>query len=155
MREILFRGKTSNGDWVEGDLIRYGEYISIRKHLSDTQGIPSYREIIVAPKTGGQFTGFSTEKFKKTVDPRVWEDDVFRSTTDDDGDRYNVVMWIDQRAAFYIVPIEHYYVLRDNDCSKEPEFDWLFNDASLYNFSIDCKLTKVGNIHDNPELLNK
>ena len=51
--------------------------------------------------------------------------------------------------------IRHFDADSDKVVSKEKEFDWLFQDACLYDFSIDVGLTKVGNIHDNPELINE
>lgn len=98
-----------------------------------------------------QFTGLTTSKGKE-----VYEGDIFRSEEENDfGDtlRYSVVMWIRQRAAFYLVPVEHYHILLDNDVSGEEEFSWLFQDAALYDFNIDIELPLVGNIHQNPELL--
>ena len=62
-------------------------------------------------------------------------------------------MWIDKLASFYMIPSEHYHVLINNDVSNENEFDWLFDEAMLFDFSVDCYLMKVGNVHDNKELI--
>ncbi len=101
------------------------------------------------------FTGLKATDKKKHLEEEIYEGDIFRSLREDDNEIerevYSVVMWIEQRAAFYLVPIEHYKVILDNDVSEEEDFNWLFNEANLYDFSIDCGLTKVGNVYQNPE----
>lgn len=104
-----------------------------------------------------QFTGFKCINKKNNVDEDIFEGDIFRQTDEtDDGDEvtYHVVMWLKERGSFYMIPIDHYNVIRDNGIPKEKEFNWLLDDACLYDFSFDVKLTKVGNIHENPEFIN-
>jgi uncharacterized phage protein (TIGR01671 family) len=56
-REILFRGYSEVlNKWVEGDLVQYGDYKSIRVCESYPVEI-KYREIPVHPDSVGQFTG--------------------------------------------------------------------------------------------------
>lgn len=103
-----------------------------------------------------QFTGLMAEKCKTHLNPEIYEGDIFRhEKLHDKGQTtsYLVVMWIWQLAAFYMVPVEHYDVIIDNDVSKEEGFAWLFKKAKLRDFSIDLGLTKVGNVHENKELL--
>lgn len=102
-----------------------------------------------------QFTGLKDKNWKE-----IYEGDMFREEEEtDNGDilKYHVVMWIPQRAAFYLININHYLVLLDNDCSEEEEFEWLFSDACLYDFYFDVRLSSgiIGNIHENPELLTQ
>lgn len=57
MREILFRGKTKDGNWVEGSLLilynaEKGNYICFYKDKE-------YVEVKVIPETVGQFTGLT------------------------------------------------------------------------------------------------
>lgn len=148
MRNVKFRGKKiSDKKWTEGYLFpTFDEQIGI--------GPKSAYCSAVVPETVGQFTGLLADKRKTNLEPEIYEGDIFRSQDDDTGIRYHVVMWIEQRAAFYMVPIGHYGVMTNEDVSKDKEFDWLFQEAALYDFYIDCGLTKVGNVHDNPELLN-
>lgn len=101
-----------------------------------------------------QGTGFIAKNGKThLIGKEIYEGDIFRKRNDDDTEGYCVVMWLLQRGAFYMIDAVYYEILRDNDCSKEPEFSWLFDDAALYDFSIDCGLPIVGNVHQNPELL--
>lgn len=103
-----------------------------------------------------QFTGLRHEK----TGVEIFEGDIFREEIEEDeGDRrnYKVVMWIPQRAAFYLVDVSHISVIEDN--SDNPKFQedkffaWLYEEAALYDFSIDVGLPLVGNIYQNPELL--
>lgn len=108
---------------------------------------------IVINETVCQYTGLNAKKKKINLSEKIFEGDIFRGLNDKDIEEYYVVMWIEQRAAFYMVPADHYCVLKDNDLSNDDDFNWLFDDAMLYDFSSDCSLTKVGNVHDNKELL--
>ena len=40
MREILFRGKKQNGEWLQGDLVHYGDKILI--FSENAQNSPDY-----------------------------------------------------------------------------------------------------------------
>ena len=161
-REIRFRGKRiDNGEWIVGDLvhqhwIRDNVFIPVSiRHL--IKGIYSF-PVAVIPESVGQFTGLYALKRKGNLEKEVFELDVFREqkeTNIRDEVQYLIVMWIKQRAAFYLIPASHYHVIGNSDVSKEKEFEWLFSDAALYDFAIDIGLTKVGNIIDNPELLNQ
>jgi len=174
MREIKFHGKrVDNGEWVYGDLCHnMNGGISIMpkcffgSHIFDddeTQSNPTKDGLSlggwfsVMPETVGQFTGFKSLDKKKSLHEDVYEGDIFRQIDEtDEGDEitYHVVMWLNERGAFYMIPVDHYAVIRDNGIPKEKEFNWLLDDACLYDFSFDVKLTKVGNINENPELLS-
>lgn len=58
MREIIFRGKTEAGNWVEGTGIAIGEQ-GVRIHYSD------HVNVLVIPETVGQYTGFVDKNGKK------------------------------------------------------------------------------------------
>ena len=147
MRELKLRYKWK-GDWYYIDLRNDNTRAKFEAFESVNKNTPLE-----------EFTGLYATKgkgFKKDERREVYEGDVFREQKEtDNGDviSYLVVMWIKQRAAFYLVNIFHYPVLRDNDVSEEKEFDWLFQNADLYDFSFDVGLPLVGNIWDNPELL--
>ena len=61
MREILFRGKTILGEWIEGDLIQYLGWgkVHIAQHYKGAGG----QEVI--PETVGQYTGLTDKNGKK------------------------------------------------------------------------------------------
>mgnify|MGYP001262131172 CR=1 FL=1 len=155
MRKIKFRGqKLKSGEWVEGGIYEENGSVYIRRKTEFPNNV--YFSYEVNPETVGQFTGLLAKSYKKNILPEIYEGDLFRQTKEtSNGDitAYLVVMWIEQLAAFYLVPVDHYDVIKGNDVSKEQEFSWLFEDAELRDFSIDVGLMKVGNSHDNPELL--
>ena len=138
MREILFRGKRSdNGEWVEGIPINthIGTFIVFEEnpHFCDQYG---YMEIDglakVCPSTVGQYTGLSDKNGK-----RIFEGDVVR----DNAGALIPVVW--GNAGFHLRYAQpyahgHYYDLIP-----------LGNYWHAHGAIIEI----VGNIHDNPELL--
>lgn len=133
------------------------EFHALRKRETSSTSIPDFdglkfNSIVSAAKgrlynCDKLYTGFTAEHRKLNLDKRIYEGDVFRETTDA-GEKYCVVSWINQLGAWYMVPIEHYSVILNNDVSKDDEFDWLFVEARLSDFSSDVLLTKVGCITD-------
>lgn len=136
MREIKFRGRKSNGEWIYGDLVV----------VETTDGQPSkfnikpYDVDLESPEdvdenTIGQFTGLYDENGEE-----IYEGDIverfqpmphYRNGVYYDGNAiYGVVRYIG--AGFYIL-----------------------SDKQAYELSRNFDMWVQGNIHDNPELLNK
>lgn len=125
-REVLFRGKRiDNGKWVEGNLF-----------VSDTDGrthiLVGTRRITIEwevyQETIGQFTGLTDKNGK-----RIFEGDIVRCGT---GRICKVTFFISPGVSgFDLVPIGGF--------DAPPPHKWsLFADTEI-----------IGNIHDNPELL--
>lgn len=115
MREILFRGKTSDGEWYEGNLFVLDDNKGYKITVgSDAVTFSAY----VIPETVGQYTGLTDKNGK-----RIFEGDILKWDSQEWGCKYNeLVEW-------------NYELLsgRVNDWRQ-----W-------------CEV--IGNIHDNPELL--
>ena len=131
MREVLFRGKwTLLNEWLEGDLIQYSDaYQEIRdKKLG--------RQYPIDPSTGGQFSGLTDKNGKK-----IFEGDVVKYKNTD-GIKFNgvaltvigKVVYNEKNASFAI--------------SGKDEIG-----AKHYDYFPIKNIEIVGNIHDNPELL--
>lgn len=77
MREILFRGKTDKGEWVQGDL---SQHKTGKKFIKCGNAIRSYE---VIPETVGQFTDLTDKNGKL-----IFEGDCI-------GCKYNIVIYCD------------------------------------------------------------
>ena len=130
MREILFRGKRlDNGEWVDGYLYitHNGEHeISI---YNDEVNIERWTHE-VDPSTVGQYTGMKDKNGK-----RIFEGDIVRCGT---GRICKVVFFISPGVSgFDLIPIGGF--------DAPPPHRWsLLSDTEV-----------IGNVHDNPELLDK
>ena len=129
MREILFRGMTLSGEWVEGLLtkVKYGKYCG-GIFISNRFGAPL--AFGVRPETVGQYTGL---KDKNGV--KIFEGDIISCTLSFEGrtlPHIGVVIYSDNIACF---------------CTK--------NDAGDTPMLKHCTNTRliVGNIYENPELM--
>ena len=132
MREILFRGKTlDKGEWVYGNLITDDNdvYILTQENLSrgiDIGGwIDGVQSCEVIPETVGQYTGLRDKNGE-----RIFEGDIIKSI-----------------AAWYVVEFENGgYGLSPFGKGK------LIPIMGHWNFNGN-EVEVIGNIHDNPELL--
>lgn len=137
MREILFRGKkVINDEWVEGLLVEdtefYGEpdfhtYIVNHKHPSGCFGGDIYFE--VDPETVGQYTGLTDKNGKK-----IFEGDILSTHFDlnnPEDESRTVVEWGNFRW------VTHQPGYEPDDITDFDKGLW----------------TVIGNIHDNPELM--
>ena len=133
MREILFRGKrVDNGEWVEGYLgVEVGgepviEYCDFDDYIGDC-----VEELFIIPETVGQYTGLTDKNGR-----RIFEGDILSGHLDElfpnEESRYPVV-WHDYG----------WHIKCGNESFDTLEQSW-----------VNKYLEVIGNIHDNPELLN-
>ena len=133
MREILFRGKrTINGDWVYGDFVHGNERKSLRDSIfvydSETQSFSDYE---INPSTLGQYTGLTDKNGKS-----IFEGDIAKVLQGKDKDIAYVGF---ENGAFML------YTKTGNIYERTLWSYW-------YN---DWDVEVIGNITDNPELLEK
>lgn len=153
MREILFRAKAinrdsgyyrttyKNGDWVYGLLTQpyneYNERYDLPAEMTNTSGVSG---IEVDCKTIGQFTGLSDKNGVK-----IFEGDIVKGTAYSAA-RIGVIVWIDEISSFGVR-----YVNAPNPTAWE-------NSSILRCVSLgktdEFAAEVIGNIFDNPELLN-
>ena len=129
MREILFRGKRlDNGEWVYGSFLQVehedGSFTTAIFHKKDAGG-----DAEVSPATVGQYTGLKDKHGK-----RIFEGDIVRCGT---GRICKVIFFISPGVSgFDLVPVGGF--------DAPPPHNWsLFADTEI-----------IGNVHDNPELLD-
>ena len=170
MREILFRGKTTENRWVEGTYFKHDtvkvcfssddpkpRHLIIQDGFCDWGFEPPIHCVDVAPDTVGQFTGLTDKNGKK-----IFEGDIIRYNTFNDFDCHSVVKFGEYEqdgSAGEYNPRDciGWYVEVDNfTCPDWAEDDPIyFNDylkqQNLLEVSDECEI--IGNIHDNPELL--
>ena len=130
MREILFRGKTDKGEWVQGAYYHqaefYGEQCSFHYIIESCDELEDNMmwALRVIPETIGQYTGLTDKNGKK-----IFEGDI-------------VIFGFSACVVKYDFANGRY----------------MFYDRGIYlknGFNVDTMKTKevVGNITDNPELL--
>lgn len=122
----MFRGKNLLGKWIEGDLLQYlgCEKKHIVRHSTGAGG----QEVI--PSTIGEYTGLKDKNGK-----RIFEGDILRLAYHPEEDV--VIEWHDGRFKF-----------RKRNKPK----DYGYESLCCVQNTVDY-LKVIGNIHDNPELL--
>lgn len=130
MREILFKAKTINGNWVNGLLANKDD----KWYISNKAGVPFAYD--VRPETICQFTGLTDKNGKK-----IWENDILKT-------------WDDQYAQVKFGLYNTGFASGDYNQG----FHAAFSGDSYYRHELGywCKESYVrGNIFDNPELLQE
>ena len=144
----LFRGKRiDNCEWVEGYLILKGNqtFISSFPYFVGKVHETSWLEfcfggfIEVIPETVGQYTGLTDKNGKK-----IFEGDILEGIRYGNEERAEV-LWIDKAASWGIR-----YSFREKNESGYTS--WL-NSAWFRTINDARGPVVIGNIHDNPELL--
>lgn len=140
MREILFRGKTKQGEWVYWN--EYGELVGIGgkkrtryAYHSTINSISYYHTVqqlkdsnILIKETVGQFMGLTDKNGKK-----IFEGDIVK------------VWWKGNVIATGDIKYE------EKNCRFVLTEDFMYP----YCFDDSTPLEVIGNIHDNPELLEE
>lgn len=140
MRDIKFRGRKSNGEWVYGDLVT----------VETTDGIPTKKEILPFDKvifdateeveeyTIGQFTGLHDKNGKE-----IYEGDI--------------VKWILTMPGIGINGGYEEYETEEIGEIKWDAGALQLGEYCAAGFAYDSEdyAEVLGNIHDNPELLNE
>lgn len=151
MREIKFRGKTKDGRWVEGVPIKngFGKLAFICTAITDNLSFPMeqiYKFCVeVVPETVTQYTGL-----KDKDGTEVHEGDIDQA---ENGDK-SVIVFLLKAGTYCVMPMDVYL---NNDYQNEsffPDFIYGFGyDLFFDNCTPDKNLNIIGNIYENPELM--
>ncbi len=153
MREILFRGKQNEGRWVEGVYFKHDtvkvcfssddpkpRHLIVQDGFCDWGFEPPIHCVDVDPKTVGQFTGLTDKNGKK-----IFEGDILKISKKYDG-----------IGTYYIPPLDYpvKVAVKWDMCAWM--WETLCEDKRYIRFPeawchFECEV--IGNIHDNPELL--
>lgn len=145
MREILFRGKRKdNGKWVEGNLVRDAKrqrYFITHLLITIPSGHHIEDEYEVIPETVGQYTGLKDKDGRK-----IFEGDVTQIDNEPGGawhfpKRYEICYEGEITGAF-----THRVINKSHAC-----YGYAFADPE--DGMLPTWMRVIGNIHDNPELL--
>lgn len=131
MREIIFRGQTRNGDWKKGDLSQangVGVYINDGGYFFK-----------VDSETVGQYTGLEDCNGVK-----IFEGDIVRVSSFSDNHKY----LLESNEIDGTLPYEIIYSAGSFQCVNSKAY-MPFDAGEWFT-----QLEVVGNIYDNPELLN-
>ena len=161
MREILFRGKRTDGQWIYGGLLKVTydgntyNLIFADNFLFVFGEATAMEHACVDPATVGQFTGLTDKNGKK-----IFEGDIVRYTFDSPDDptatedglkvRTGRIFWSDWRASFAVTAGRNLSAALNNDVAV------YVRGRQVYEYVRGANTVEViGNIHDNPELLEK
>ena len=139
INKYLFRGKRKdNGEWVEGFLVGLEKYTYIcTGKLDITKGFPMFEQYEVFPESVGMFTGITDKNNKK-----IFEDDLHKIVTKN------------KKEALFRVRHGRYYDYQ----SEQGLYGWYFlnvktGDCNSFYGTEASYANVIGNVHDNPELL--
>ena len=133
MREILFRGKTYEGEWVQGDLYHRNKEVLINNFHEGFN-------LRVIPETVGQYTGLTDKNGTK-----VFEGDILKFTDEKYDYEWIGIVEFGNPNAEYNWGYQLVYIK-----GAQPNTDILLwfdmEETGAYG-------EVIGNIHDNPKLL--
>lgn len=141
----MFRGKTLLGNWVEGDLLQYLGYgkAHIVQHYKGAGG----QEVV--PATVGQCTGLTDKNGKK-----IFEGDIVRTQPFSDKP-YSSKAKYKQHIGVVEYRVQHF---KSSLYEQDYEGKWIvkisdYGKFTCCNWNEFFKCEVIGNIYDNPELL--
>lgn len=140
-REILFRGKKSNGRWVYGSLV-VSENIKPAIYYESGGGLAKQLDwCYVKPDTIGQYTGLKDKNGKQ-----IFEGDILKTPMGFIGE---VVFGRTEEECTHML-------FRRKITDVFTTYGWIFKRADGFTIAIDDEILQgevIGNIHDNTDLL--
>ena len=152
-REIKFRGRNKNGEWLYGDILQVAKYSFIVPSDGDWFDFIPWKkdnvfhmprsQYVVNTDTIGQYTGLKDKNSKE-----IYEGDIVYSEFADGSNCMFLVGWNNKLSCFGVMDE---YAYRSKQLGYDfPEFDNHLFIKVLKNSKI---FKIIGNIYNNPELL--
>lgn len=148
MREILFRGKQNEGRWVEGVYFKHDtvkvcfssddpkpRHLIIQDGFCDWGFEPPIHCVDVDPETVGQFTGRIDKNGKKVFEHDILQTFIVRADGTVEKCGVGIVQWWENDQCYVLTTKEGYHI-DDFGNYGRPEY-----------------YEVIGNIHDNPNLV--
>ena len=148
MREILFRGKrTDNGEWVEGYYeAGYVEEVGLVHYIWALDHNEQMGELFyIYPETVGQFAGITDANGKK-----IFEGDIVKTHYANTANKADFIEEVVFRGCKFCAMAK----LSGGGRMFITLFDGTPHVSADKTFYMD-RVEVIGNIHDNPELLNE
>ena len=138
MREILFRGKHKNGFWCYGNLNINSQGVTII--TPDETALGKYGAVI--PETVGQYTGLTDKNGKK-----IFEGDILKCCDDKIETEFMAIVEFGNPNGTYSWGWQLKPINVDKNVINPDILLWI----EMEETGAICEV--IGNIHDNPELL--
>lgn len=143
MREIKFRGRKSNGEWVYGDLMQFYN----NGHRMNCVAICSTQVDEVLTNTVGQFTGLHDKNGKE-----IYEGDILLLPANTKVKAYEKGDFVEDKF------VQRFAVVWAKQCQGYGlclPYEAKYEAPDVVGMAAVDRMFVIGNIHDNPELLNE
>lgn len=157
MREIKFRGRKSNGEWLYGDLVHNVGVGASTALIFPEEAHDSWDRYIILTDTIGQFTGLHDKNGKEIYEGdvlfvREWKNLAMGMFDHEERELFSLedckgeLLYESQRVVYFE---------EGSMCAGDYCISTLWDKQDKRHQYPIFEVEVIGNIHDNPELLNK
>lgn len=157
MREIKFRGRKTNGEWVYGDLVHNVGVGASTALIFPEEAHDSWDRYIVLTDTIGQFTGLHDKNGKEVYEGdvlfvREWKNLAMGMFDHEEREQLSLeeckgeLLYESQRVVYFE---------EGSMCAGDYYISALWDKQDKRHQYPIFEVEVIGNIHDNPKLLNK
>lgn len=157
MREIKFRGRNSNGEWVYGDLVHNVGVGASTALIFPEEAHDSWDRYIVLTDTIGQFTGLHDKNGKEIYEGdvlfvREWKNIAMGMFDHEEREQLSLE---DCKGELLHESQRVVYFEEGSMCAGDYYISTLWDKQDKRHQYPIFEVEVIGNIHDNPELLNE
>lgn len=157
MREIKFRGRKSNGEWIYGDLVHNVGVGASTALIFPEEAHDSWDRYIVLTDTIGQFTGLHDKNGKEIYEGdvlfvREWKNLAMGMFDHKEREQFSLE---DCKGELLYERQRVVYFEEGSMCAGDYYISALWDKQDKRHQYPIFEVEIIGNIHDNPELLNE